>query len=58
MNKLLLIILILYVCLIHSRDKDYDEEREREKRVIQKAIFEERRRLQDEVDELRNNMLK
>ena len=35
-------------------DKGYDEEKDREKRVIQKAIFEERRRLQDELNSLRD----
>lgn len=46
--------LILAAYLISERSVErYDEEREREKQKMQEIILEEKRRLMDEVQELR-----
>lgn len=54
-RSLMILNLILAAYLISERSVErYDEEREREKQRMQEMILEEKRRLMDQVDELRS----
>lgn len=54
---LMILNLILAAYLISERSVEkYDEEKEREKQRMQEMILEEKRRLMNEVQELRNRV--